>query len=741
MRTAATVVASLSLLFTACPPAVDPCVEDPSQCDAGGLPPDFCNSQEEAEADSTNCHVTATTNGAAAMPKTGVYLSRLSDGGVDTDWYFVQLGELNARSLLHVTGGYQVPQTAVNFSLNVLTENGSGLKSIVSGVDNHGAAAPKPVDLIVPFSTSNAKLWIVAADQGTGSQIRVDNRNPYSLAVEVRDNPDTNEPNDTTPTPLTFMPAGALPTASASGYLATTNDLDVFSFEVPTGARKILYFHLGEMGEHPTNPPPPYRLSYRLVNPDGTALSEGSMDNNTLPIDLSTARQVTAGRYTLEVKGYSDPSDPNPKVGGDLRVQYTVTLQLLDDVDTNEPNDTVAAARVVSIAPNGRTTLTGRLSYVADEEWFTLNLGSRGTPSTLRYKLTVDEAAGRFPALSATPARELRLTREVTTGATTEDRRQACKTDRAVCPHAEDDTGVVNELCAITDPPLCLQSQRVEDLRMAKLHNFVGALSIKANQASQLHISFRDQGFGLSKYADDRVWTLELEWVDDGDEAGRSGAQVVTLGAGPSSATGALTFGYGRELDPDWDQTDDGIRGIEDYDIEPTDKDLFQFDVSGVTGAQSWSLSWDLQKPDGGANPPGSLAFEFTFCSAPGSQADGGLCVGEQRRIFAYNDQSLTPWYLPQSAPNGRMLFTRSDTMTSTTFTVAPVTCACLNAGRVAAGVVFANVGAVHRLSNDPIQYRITQSLAPYPPGSFTVDGGAFTCPVSATDGGCGFIP
>lgn len=742
MRTASLVfVAAVSLLFTACPENTDPCLENPDECDAGGLPPDFCNSQEEAESDSTNCHLTVTTGGAEPARKTGVYLSRLADGGVDNDWYFAQLPALTERSLLHVNGGYQVPQTAVTFGLNVLKQGANGPVTIVNGIDNHGASAPRPVDLIIPFSESNAKLWVLVNDQGSGTQLHVDNRNTYSVYVEVLENPDLNEPNDTQATPLAFTTMNGLPTASTSGYLATTNDLDTFSFDVPTGARKIVYLHLGETGEHPTNPPPPYRLAYTLLAPDGTAVSEGVMDNSTLPIDLSTARLVTAGTYTLKVQGYVDPTDPNPKIAGDLRVQYTVTVQLLDDVDALEPNDTAATAHPVTISPNGKTTLTGKLSYVADEEWFALSLAARGTPSTLRYKLTVADTGGRFPPLTVTPARELRFTRPVTTGATTEDRRVACKTDRTVCPHSEDDTGLVNELCQVTDPPLCLQAQRLEDNpRMAKLHNFVGALLVPANAATTLYASLRDEGLGLSKYADDRDWTLELEWVDDADEAARAGgAQAVTLSAAPSTVSGELTFGYGRELDPDWDKTDDGIRGLSDYDIIPTDKDLFELDLSGATGAQSWDLSWQLDKPDGGAEPPGSLAFEFTFCSAPGSQGDGGLCVGEQRRIFAYNDASLTPWYLNQSVANGRMLFTRSDTMTTTTITVAPVTCACLSDRRVAAGVLFANVGAVHRLSNAPMRYRITQAITPYPGGSFTVDGGAFSCPV--TDAGCDFIP
>lgn len=739
MRTNVSLFAICAFVLCACPPPVDPCTEDDS-CDAGSLPPDFCNSQEEGESDTANCHLTVTTGGAALQRKEGVFLSRLADGGADQDWYFAQLPTLTERSLLHINGGYTAPQTAVNFTLSVLKPGTSGLMAIAAGVDAHGASAPKPVDLILPFSESNAKLWILASDQPTGGVVHVDNRNPYTLGIEVLENPDLNEPNDTTATELPFASMGGVSTATAQGYLATNDDLDLYAFTVPSGARQIVYLHITETGEHPTNPPPPYRLAYTLFDPAHVPVAEGWMDNNTLPIDLATARLATAGAYSLEIRGYKDPQNPETIISGDLRVQYLVTLQLLPDIDSNEPNDTTATAKTVTISPNGRTTVTGKLSYVADEEWFTINLSARGSPSTLRYRLTALDSGGRFAPLTSTPGRELRFHRTVTTGATTEDRRVNCKTDPVACPHSEDDDGTVDDICEASEPPLCLYSQREEENpRMANLHNFVGAMPIPAGGANQITVSFRDQGKGLAKYADDRDWRLELEWFDDGDEAGRAGGpSVSTLGTAASTVNGELTFGYGRELDNEWNRTTDGIRGLNDYDAYPTDTDLFQFNVSG-TGEQSWNIEWELGKNDGGTNPPGSIAFDFTFCTAAGSQPDGGLCLGQQRRIYAYNPApSLTPWYLSQSASNGRMLFSRTDTMTSTTFTVTPPTCACLSAPRVASGVIFANITGVHRLSNDPIRYRITQSLETYPGAGFTVDGGAASCPV--VDAGCGFI-
>ncbi len=150
------------------------------------------------------------------------------------------------------------------------------------------------------------------------------------------------------------------------------------------------------------------------------------------------------------------------------------------------------------------------------------------------------------------------------------------------------------------------------------------------------------------------------------------------------------------------------------------------------TEDQAWEVSWELFHADGGTRPPGDLGLELVFCQALGSAVDGGICTGETRRVLAYNDANLTPWYLTQSVANA----TRQVGATSTTFTTAPVGCACISSTRMAPGAYFINVAAVERTAPEPLRYRITQSLSTYP-GSLTgADGGA--CPVVA-DAGCGF--
>jgi hypothetical protein len=735
----------LCVLYLSGCPAPNPCVTgDEEACTPdASLPPDFCNSAQEALGDSANCHLVVNASGGQAR-KTDVYISTLPDGGRDTDWYFAQMPALTPRSLLHVNAGYSVPQTGVNFALSVLKQTANGMTTAVAaGINKPGTAAPKPVDLIVPFSESNAKLFVLANDEGLGSVVRVDNRNPYSVFVEVVENPDVNEPNDATPTAIPLTTMGAEQKGTQSGYLATNDDVDLYTFDVTASARQILYLKILGPAMHPTNPPPPYLMSYTLFDPADRPIAEGAVQNNFVAINLSTARLLAvSGKYKLKVQGFKDPASMDV-VRGDLRIKYDIEVRIIPDLDTLEPNDAISSARVASLPPNGNLSLGGRLSYVADEEWFSIALPARGTPSTLRYRFGVSGAAGRFAPLTLSPNRQLRIVRKVTQGATLALQIKACNEDARVCPKGFDDNtnsgaALVESLCKLDPTPQCIFSQRTEQAQFQNLKNFVGAIPIEANKSDEFFLVIRDEGLGKSKYADDRDWTLDLQWRDDTDEATRQGGPTMqTLGGGPTVSNGQLTFGYGRILEPFDINSGDGVRAVDDYDAVPSDTDLFEYSFGGASGSLTWNLEWELNHVDGGTVPPGELALEFSVCDL-GAGADGGLCAGERKRIFAYSSDTFSPWYEPRSASTAQQLFTRTAGVGSTTFQVKPVACQCFAAKRVAAQRFFLNVGAVNRIANDPILYRLKQSVVAYPTGYTSRDGGSLTCPV-VPDAGCGF--
>lgn len=748
---------ALTLFGSACDCGqTNPCGEDEDCEDGGALPPDFCDSQAEADSDSEHCHLTV-NDATGDARKTGVYISRLLDGGVDRDWYLAKMPSgLGDRSLLHVNAGYQVPQTAVNFSVNVLTAGSNGaLTSIAAANNDHGAAAPKPVDIVIPFGTSGANVYLLVGDNRSDAQHQVDNRNPYSVFVQVMDNPDTNEPNDTTPTVIPLTNSGAEQSGSVTGYLATTDDKDLYSVEVGGSGNRFLYLHITESADHPTNPPPPYKLGYRLLDSQGNSVSEGHMENEFLTIDLATSRVTTGrtGTWRLEVMGYK-AENSNEKIAGDLRIQYKVDVRLLPDLDTYEPNDTLATAKSFGLSGPGTTQIRGKLSTVPDEEWFVLNVPSG--PATLRYKLTVAAAGGRFEPLGSGqriqgPNRYLRILKTLPSGGTSGTCTSTKYDDRLVCHKsysqaddiADEQKKFVAAWCNPSTqgvPPLCLYSQRwaEQDPPFANMKNVVGTVPVPA-EGGTYYIVLRDEGQGVAKYADDRDWTIDFTWANDADEAGRPAENgPKTLGV-TTNAEGEISFGYGAFVEGFNPNHGEGIRGslIKDYDAYESDEDLYEFTWSS-TGPLGWLIEWDMQHPMGGV-PPGELVFEVTFCTGA-STGGGEVCQGAHTELLGYNAGEATPWYLPMSSGNATHLFTRTDSATVMTTKAEPVGCWCFSDTRAASGHFFLNVRGANRVSNDPIRYTIKQSVGTYPefpssvcPGNAGVDAGGVSS--------CGFAP
>ncbi len=733
------IFAVLTLAFSACPPAAALCeTGDEDTCDGGTLPPDVCNTQEEA-LNTPACQLTL------GMAKEG-FLSTLPDKSRDQDWYSVQLpGNLTPRSLLQVRAGYSVPQTAVNFSVNVLRTNGS---SVTAGVDKRtGAQAPRPVELILPFAESSAKLLLLVNDEGSTTQVKVDNRNAYSVLVNVIDNPDINEPNDVTPTAIALVDgANQIKTGTQSGYLATNNDIDAFKFDI-AGNKQIVYLRIFQtMPATPLNPPLNYRLAYTLFDPDGKPVAEGDMANEFLPIDLATAKLAEkAGAYKLVIQGYRSPNTPNEVIRGDLRLKYNVEIKTMPDLDALEPNDTKDTARLVSLSLGAPQTLTGRLSYVPDEEWFKVQLPANNSPTVLRYQVSPTASGGRFPPLSKVPNRQFRMVKEVTLGANKTEQRLNCRNNNTECPkwYQEDDSkrSQVEALCAPLDAnatPVCLWSERSEEPKFEQLKNMQGAIPVPPHSSPvEYYLTFTDTGRGAVKYADDLEWKLRLEWESDADEAARGPTpQVSSLSGGTSSVNGSISFGHGRIIEGFNLNEGEGIRGPTDYDAVVSDGDPYQFNVSGGNIALGWRLEWELENNSDGGVPPGELGLDITFCEGAGASDAGAFCPGK-RLTLGYRPGGTKPWY---SNTGGIDQFKLVKSPGSSTFTLLPVSCSCLPNKTVASGNFFVNVVGGNRVGNEPIRYTLRQSTPAYP-YSFTggADGGSGTCPAIATGGGCGF--
>src|SRR5206468_3066228 len=103
-------------------------------------------------------------------------------------------------------------------------------------------------------------------------------------------------------------------------------------------------------------------------------------------------------------------------------------------------------------------------------------------------------------------------------------------------------------------------------------------------------------------WADDKDYSLTLDWQSDADEAARfsggveqntvvsiatdsSGATFPTPPGSATTLTGTLWGGFGRlyRNDPN---TGQGVRGPEDYEALPTDIDRYEIDLPGVSAPE-----------------------------------------------------------------------------------------------------------------------------------------------------------
>ena len=739
------------LLLTACPEE-----GGPDEPDGGGseMLPDPCTNKEEA----------------LSLAECELVLNQQLQGHIsfagDQDWYSVRVpATANARTLLRITAGYLAQSTAVNLSVTLLREDGQ--MSLSRKVDNHGQGAPRPVEMILPFSEPNARLLLLLDDDPIiPSRPQFDARSPYFVKVEVLENPDVNEPNDTQPTALNLQAQGPVQVATASGYLATTNDVDRFSFNVP--ANKVAYLRV--FAEE-LRPPPAYRISYKLLRPDGTAESEGQVPNSSIAVDLATARRIeTAGNWTVVVQGYKPANDPNP-VQGDLRLQYNVEVRILDEQDPqdlNGDNDEIdrALVRTIGGAPGSSTTFAGRIGSVSDADWYGVDVPASTQPTVLTYRLTQAAGGGRFPPLPGFVDRQVRVFTQVTQGAALPDWQAACRSNATVCPKGYSEAPAAQQLvdayCNTTNPPLCLQSAREEEpQRFPNLRNFEGAIPVPPHTGNaRYYFVVQDDG---NNWADDKDYNLRVSWLDDSDEAGRysdgveqagtvalandsSGSTFPEPPAGATALNGQLTYGFGR-LQADDRVTGKGVRGPGDYDAVPSDVDSYILNLpTGLTDPidKTWEIQWTVQNLADGGIPHG-LALDLTFCDA--DRNDGGACVPVKTGsrgaplTLAYRSDPLRAWHSESGSFSGlQPLYSRQVSGGSTVFTVLPYACGCLEPRFIRGGTVRVDVSAAERADYERVNYSVRTAYTDYPK-SYAGDGGTRQCPAPRQDDAGTWLP
>ncbi|MFP2925538.1 hypothetical protein ACLESO_10025 [Pyxidicoccus sp. 3LG] len=737
--------------------------------DAGTTPvEDLCNSREEALT-LAECEL-----------KPGESLDRfLVQAGEqkagDQDWYRIVLpADTSARTLLNVNGAYLAASTAVNLSITVLGPVPTGGEgALAKKEDKHGQGAPRPVDMVIPLRgelKSQTLLVLVQDSPDVPTRPNYDARSSYRLTIRIEQNPDAQEPNDTreTATPVTLAAQNGQLVGTASGFLATDNDVDHFAFDLAVGKIAYVRVRAPDQGFVPN-----WRLSYELRRPTFEQKEdEGQVPPQRRDGELATARKVKdSGRWTLVVKGYRGVSGSDT-VQGDLRQRYEVEVRVLDEEDDQDMaaggNDTIQAAAAANLgAPGASASFTGRLGFVPDRDWYRVQVAAYNTaPTVLRYRLVPLGDGGRFPPLPDTPDRQVLVVTLVSTGADLAEWRTNCLTSASVCPKGfgenPDARQLVEGYCTRTDlpAPMCTHSYReeaVDNPRFTALSNFQGVLPVPPH-ASALDYYFLVQDDGTN-WADDRDYRLEVSWeAEDQDErdrqstgvevpVGRMLAQTDEFPAPPNNETfsvsGKLSHGYGRLRSGDDRVSGRGVRGPGDYDAVPSDVDSYQFQLPPALAPEdlTWLVQWEVEKLADGGTPSG-LALDLTFCD--GNVMDGGTCkpvtTGSRNGslTLGYRSDALRAWHTPSSASVNSLqpLYQLEERPNSTVVTLAPYACGCLERRFVRGGTMRVDVTAAERTDYTPSNYTLRTGYGAYPQ-SYTVDGGAsVSCPAVTQDGG-----
>jgi hypothetical protein len=711
---------SLLLLAVSCSLACGKKAPDPTP-DAGSITIDQCSSATVAKT-LAECQLTLGQKLTGHIAPAGHHV-----------WYHLSLPTLPPRALLQVTAGYDVPESPV--TLQALLFQGDALKSLGSAIDKKPRGSPSPVN-VVSRVDQPGDFYVLLQDDGSsadGAQKGVaDFRHAYAQA---------------TPIPLSNGQG------TQTGYLATTGDQDVYAVDVPgsvSSSRSVLYVGLDAPALVPDSQ---IRIAYTIEREgaDGGAVASGQTPSPVGEQKTGTARLLTeGGRYIVTVSGYKQHvTDEDPP--GDPRLKYTINVQLLPDVDANEPNDLPGQATQVDLGSVGASqTVRGRIGYVADLDWFAVRLAGSGQNTRLRYTLTFDDAQAasrRFPEVGSIDDHQL-------TVSSLEASTSSCE---ASCPSGPTQL----DGCVFTTPQ-CIHSYRKqlvgEPSAPTGLENFQGALPVPAGAARTFHFLIEDQG---NDGADDRGYTLQLSWTtEDPDDASSyhdTGATAQSVGtpllgsyvedprgAAPS-AQGYCSVGHahlaeGQALNANPVIPIFASGGFQvDFDRR-NDVDLFRLAIPQTTlafpdgGSEilplAWSSAWTVGTTPG-ANPgarPYDLQMTYFFCDP----AQNPSCdVNGKWEVIpvAYHDGVRQSW-VGSTMPGWDV------SATNDAFVTRANECFCIEPRFAKGGVAYLAVSAISRASYDDAPYEVFNAFSPYPQSYG--DGGGTQCPVDSS-GSCHF--
>jgi hypothetical protein len=794
VRSRLTFLVPLALIFSACSGS-----GTAGDAGDGGPIPDICNSLPDGGLDRLpdgglhpECQLALGQQSQCTDPTQGCYY--INKAGKQL-WLSVDIpASTSSKSLFHLRASYSAPSTPVQLAVNILAADGT--TSLATGFDDHQSGKPQPIDIVLPYSvfgSAGTPLLI----QCTDSTLRhFDDQSPFQIFVEVLPDPDPNTPG--TATPVSFsapdssgVSSGTCGGAACTGVISVTGRVDEFALNLPTSsaAHQIFYLNITAPSTSLT-PPVAYDLAYQLLDSTGTVVVTDYALSPYQDVDLATARLVDNPPYTLKVFAFMPPNATAPSPG-DLRQTYTVVVKVMPDVNPQEqgptlPNSFQTAAPVNFAAGDldgAPKTVTGRISYVADNDWYAVSLPASASSTRLHYLITPLTTGGRFASIPPNqPGDRIVEVSSPVIAATSMIAQEICLANPPTtqCPvdlnAPQSALNLQASLCDQGDAgALCLFSERLETPGWDKLSNFEGIVPIPPHPgaAAIYYVDYQSQE---GTYADDLDYTVTLWWQSEGPENATGYhwdfstaipfSMPVDTGAAnfpdPSgvpgaSRSGAITLGhlYGKDTSPT-DTPVDSIYGPSDYDAIPSTIDTYELDFPAGAAATfpfgaTWELQWKLAF-DGGTAPM-ALGLQVAFCdgtiagdagcnivsgSGPTNPNGNGPGLG----TIGYDTTPADSWYNYAATYTGDLepLWDLQSGPGGLTITARPYGCFCMQENFLQSGKFYIQVVGLDRKVYQDVSYTLSTALAPYPQ-SFGADGGTFSCPINIpmADAGCDF--
>jgi hypothetical protein len=226
------------------------------------------------------------------------------------------------------------------------------------------AAATPPADvtgtkLSFVHCVAPGSYYMVVRDSGDN---QADTRNQYAVSISTSADPDVSEPNNDRLSATTVTSGQTI-----SGTIACRSDQDWYTVDVPEG--RTIRVRL-------TSANAAYQPTLRMFGSDDTLIFEEKNQSNTAATAIDRY-QVPPGPG----KFYFVVSDDNNQ-DADPAVPYQLIIDLVNDEDPNEPNNTpeeavrLSAGTVNCGADWSQTfTSTGTIGSPGDDDWFRIDLG------------------------------------------------------------------------------------------------------------------------------------------------------------------------------------------------------------------------------------------------------------------------------------------------------------------------------------------------------------------------------